>query len=123
LHGHLPFFTQFLEGGNLFPGWIKDCPLAYASNNAPGVRDVLGTIVLSVLSGHRRYCHSAALYGDQLAAGLFRLPKIISHDSLSRGLKKIDEDKAEPFPAGRPATPPQKERSGHPDPQATRTVK
>jgi hypothetical protein len=95
LHGHLPFFAQFLEVGNLFSGWVGDCPLAYASNNAPRIRDVLGTIVLSVLSGHRRYCHSAALYGDQVAAGLLGLSKIVSHDSLSRGLKKMDEGKAE----------------------------
>ena len=95
LHGHLPFFAQFLEAGNLFSDWIADCPLAYSSNNAPKIRDVLGTIVLSVLSGHKRYCHSATLYGDEIAAGLLGLSKIVSHDSLSRALKKMDEAEAE----------------------------
>jgi len=46
LHGHLPFFAQFMQVGNLFSGWVEDCPLAYSSNNAPKIKDVLGTIVL-----------------------------------------------------------------------------
>jgi len=95
LHGHLPFFAQFLETGNLFSDWVEDAPLAYASNNAPKPKDVLGTILLSVLSGHKRYCHSSALYGDQVAPALLGLSKIVSHDSLSRGLKKMDADLAE----------------------------
>jgi len=95
LHGHLPFFAQFMQVGTLFSDWVEDCPLAYSSNNAPKVKDVLGTILLSVLSGHSRYCHSSALYGDEVASGLLGLSKIVSHDSLSRGLKKMDADKAE----------------------------
>lgn len=95
LHGHLPFFAQFMQSGNLFSDWVEDCPLAYSSNNAPKVKDVLGTILLSVLSGHSRYCHSSALYGDEVAPGLLGLSKIVSHDSLSRGLKKMDADRAE----------------------------
>jgi len=44
LHGHLPFFAQFMQSGNLFSDWVKNCPLVYSSNNAPKVKDVLGTI-------------------------------------------------------------------------------
>ena len=95
LHGHLPFFAQFMQTGSLFSDWVGDCPLTYSSNNAPKVKDVLGTILLSVLSGHSRYCHSSALYGDEVASSLLGLSKIVSHDSLSRGLKKMDAEKAE----------------------------
>jgi len=49
LHGHLPFFAQFMQTGGLFSDWIEECPLSYSSNNAPKVRDVLGTILISVL--------------------------------------------------------------------------
>ena len=95
LHGHLPFFTQFLHAGTLFSDWIDDCPLAYTSNNAPRVRDVLGTALLSVLSGHSRYCHSGALYGDSVAAELLGMNQMVSHDSLLRAVKKMDEKEAE----------------------------
>ena len=95
LHGHLPFFAQFMQTGSLFSDWVEDCPLTYSSNNAPKVKDVLGTILLSVLSGHSRYCHSSALYGDEVASSFLGLSKIVSHDSLSRGLKKMDAEKAE----------------------------
>lgn len=95
LHGHLPFFTQFLHAGTLFSDWVDECPLGYKSNNAPSVRDVLGTAMLSVLSGHSRYCHSGALYGDSVAAELLGIRKMVSHDSLLRAVKKMDEKRAE----------------------------
>ena len=33
--GQLPFFIQYLKMGHLFEPWVDDCPLRYASNNAP----------------------------------------------------------------------------------------
>ena len=49
--GQLPFFIEFLKQGSLFDGWVADCPLHYTSPNAPQKRDVLGTVMLSVLAG------------------------------------------------------------------------
>ncbi|MBK3836093.1 hypothetical protein [Paraburkholderia aspalathi] len=46
----------------------KSCPLEYRSPNSPGKRDVLGTLVLAALAGHRRYAHVTALRGDAVAA-------------------------------------------------------
>ena len=55
--GQLPFFIEYLKQGGLFDGLVADCPLHYASPNAPSKRDVLGTVMLSVLAGHwRRRC-------------------------------------------------------------------
>ncbi|OVE82661.1 hypothetical protein BVY04_00330 [bacterium M21] len=93
LHGYLPYFSEYLLSGDLFSTWHIDCPLEYRSNNAPKVPDVLGTAVLSVLSGHTRFCHSAELYGDEVAAELLGINKVVSHDSLSRALGKMEEDK------------------------------
>ena len=62
--GQMPFFIEFLKTSGLFEEWVKDCPLAYTSPNAPQKRDVLGTILLSVLAGHWRYAHMSALRGD-----------------------------------------------------------
>src|SRR3981081_502386 len=53
--GQLPFFIEYLKQGGLFDGWVADCPLSLSSPNAPRKRDLLGTVLLSVLAGHRRY--------------------------------------------------------------------
>src|ERR671911_108959 len=53
--GHLPFFVEFLKQGGLFDNWVAACPLHYTSPNAPKKRDVLGTMVLSILAGHRSH--------------------------------------------------------------------
>ena len=53
--GQPPFFIDDLKQGGLFDRWVADCPLSFTSPNAPGKRDLLGTVLLSVLSGHRRY--------------------------------------------------------------------
>jgi len=50
----LPFFIQFLKLGCRFEPWVEDCPLVYHSPNAPSRLDVLGSLFLSVLSGHNR---------------------------------------------------------------------
>ena len=62
--GQLPFFIEYLKQGGLFEGWVADCPLLFTSPNAPRKRDVLGTLLLSVLAGHRRYAHVTALRCD-----------------------------------------------------------
>src|SRR6516165_11703909 len=63
--GQLPFFIEFLKQGSLFDGWVADCPLHYTSPNAPAKRDVLGTVVLSVLAGRWRYAHMTTLRPGQ----------------------------------------------------------
>src|SRR5690606_18800230 len=55
--GQLPFFIEFLKVGNLFNPWVEDCPLDSTSPNAPSKKDVLGTLLLSILAGHKRYAH------------------------------------------------------------------
>lgn len=93
-NGYLPYFAEYLHAGGLFDDWCRECPLEYSSNNAPKVPDVLGTAVLSILSGHKRYAHTATLFGDNVAAEILGLTKIASHDSMARGLAKMDEQKA-----------------------------
>ena len=46
--GQLPFFVDFLKKSGLFDAFVADCPLRYASPNAPKKRDVLGTTMLSM---------------------------------------------------------------------------
>jgi hypothetical protein len=89
--GQLPFFIQFLKVSGLFERWVAQCPLRYRSNNAPQKRDVLGSFLLSVLSGHNRYAHMTSLINDQVNSRLLGMRKVVSDDSARRGLKKIDE--------------------------------
>src|SRR5262245_13977906 len=56
-YGQIAYFIEFLKVSGRFDAWVADCPLGYTSGNAPLVRDVLGTLMLSILSGHKRYAH------------------------------------------------------------------
>jgi hypothetical protein len=87
--GQLTFFAEFLEVSGLFEHWVQTCPLAYTSGNAPRVRDVLGTWMLSILDGHCRYAHVAVLRGDAVAPALLDMHKIIGDESLRRALAHI----------------------------------
>jgi len=89
--GQMPFFAEYLKVSGLFETWVGDCPLRYTSPNAPAVRDVLGTLMLSVLAGHKRYAHIAALRGDDVLPGLLGMEKIVSEDSARRSFKAVDE--------------------------------
>ena len=89
--GQLPFFIQFLKLGNLFQPWVDDCPLHYFSNNAPKKVNVLGSFLLSILSGHTRYAHMTSLMADQVNAQLLGMTKVVSDDGARRALQKIDE--------------------------------
>ena len=89
--GQLPFFIEFLQVSGRFDPWVESCPLVLKSPNAPSKRDVLGTALLSILCGHRRYAHISALRGDNLNAPLLGMEGVVSEDSVRRNLGKIDE--------------------------------
>jgi hypothetical protein len=91
--GQLPFFFDFLKQGGLFDRWVEDCPQFLTSNNAPKKRDLLGTLMLSLLAGHRRYAHITALRCDPVNPPLLGMRKVLSEDAVRRGLAKIDEAK------------------------------
>src|ERR671910_870750 len=93
--GHLPFFIEFLKQGGLFDNWVAACPLHYTSPNAPKKRDVLGTMVLSILAGHWRYAHITAVRGDGVNPGLLGMERVVSEDAVRRALKKMPETDAE----------------------------
>ena len=89
--GQLPFFTEFLQVSGLFDPWVQSCPLVLTSPNAPSNRDVLGTAVLAVLSGHQRYAHISALRGDSVNPPLLGMSEVVSEDSVRASFIKLDE--------------------------------
>ena len=90
-HGQLVFFAEFLAATGVFERWVSSCPLEYRSGNAPDKRDVLGTLMLGLLAGHRRYAHITALRGDAVAAQALGMNKVVSEDALRRALERIEQ--------------------------------
>ena len=90
--GQLAFFAEFLKSAGVFDDWVGECPLSYTSPNAPTNRDILGTWMLSVLAGHKRYEHVTALRGDGVSPQVLGMRRIVSEDALRRALGRIDEE-------------------------------
>ena len=90
--GQLAFFVEFLQRTELFDHFIEKCPLVLTSPNAPSNRDILGTILLSVLAGHTRYAHMATVRTDKVNPPLLGMKKIVSDDSVRRALQKIPSE-------------------------------
>jgi hypothetical protein len=95
--GQLPFFIDYLKQAGLFDAWVADCPLSLTSPNAPSKRDLLGTVMVSVLAGHRRYAHITTLRCDAVNPPLLGMRKVVSEDSVRRGLATIGEAKGLPW--------------------------
>ena len=69
-------FAEYLKVSGRFDALLADCPLHYTSPNAPSKRDVLGTVLLSVLAGQWRYAHITALRGDGVNPSLLGMAKV-----------------------------------------------
>ena len=89
--GQMAFFIEFLTATGLFEKWVGDCPLEYKSPNGSSRRDILGTWLLSILSGHWRYAHVSTIGADGVNPGLLGMNAVVAEDTLRRGLKAIDE--------------------------------
>lgn len=91
-NGPLIYFIEFLNKSGLWKRWVETCPLRYSSPNAPGKEEILATILLSVLSGHRRYAHISGLRGDGTMAQMLGVEQLRSEDSVRRAFEKLDGD-------------------------------
>ena len=85
-NAQLTFFAEFLATTGIYDAWVDTCPLIYTSPNAPSKRDVLGTWLLAILAGHKRYAHITGLRGDTVSPQIMGTNKIISEDALRRSL-------------------------------------
>jgi hypothetical protein len=92
--GQLPFFIEFMKASGLYESFLADCPLCYTSPNAPNIKDVLGTIILSILAGHKRYSHVTTIRTDQVNPELLGMAAVASEDSVRRAFTLVDEKAA-----------------------------
>jgi hypothetical protein len=96
-HGQLVFFAEFLAVAGVFDRWVQGCPLRYSSPNASRTRDVLGTLMLGILAGSRRYAHIAGVRGDAVAAKALGLHGVVSEDTVRRALAAMRPEASEPW--------------------------
>ena len=96
-HGQIAFFAEFLATAGVFDRWVDACPLRYSSPNASRPRDVLGTLMLGILAGSKRYAHIAGVRGDAVAAQALGLKGLVSEDSVRRALKAMQLAATEPW--------------------------
>jgi hypothetical protein len=96
-HGQIVFFAEFLATAGVFDRWVDACPLRYSSPNASRARDVLGTLMLGILAGSKRYAHIAGIRGDAVAAQALGLKGLVSEDSVRRALKAMEPEASEPW--------------------------
>lgn len=82
--GPVTYFIEFLKANGLWQEWVKDCPLSYRSPNGPPKQDILGTILLSVLAGHKRYAHVTTIRSDSVTPGLLGMKRVRSEDAVRR---------------------------------------
>ena len=92
--GQLPFFIEFMKASGLYESFLADCPLCYTSPNAPNIKDILGTIILSILAGHKRYSHVTTIRTDQVNPELLGMVAVASEDSVRRAFTLVDEKAA-----------------------------
>ena len=85
--GPVTYFIEFLKANGLWQEWVKDCPLAYRSPNAPPKQDILGTILLSVLAGHKRYAHVTTIRSDSVLPALLGMKRVRSEDGVRRAFQ------------------------------------
>ena len=96
-HGQLVFFAEFLATAGVFDRWVQACPLHYSSPNASSARDVLGTLMLGILAGSKRYAHIAGVRGDAVAAKALGLHGMVSEDTVRRALAAMAPQASEPW--------------------------
>ena len=90
--GQMAFFIEFLMLTGLYAKWIETCPLSYPGPHSSKIADILGTLFLSALSGHKRYAHITTLRADGVMPELLGMCRTVSEDTVRRALSAIDED-------------------------------
>jgi hypothetical protein len=90
--GPAAYFIEFLKTNGLWESWVQDCPLHYTSPNAAPREDILGTVMLSVLAGHKRYAHITTVRSDSVLPQLLGMKRVRSEDAVRRAFQHGEEE-------------------------------
>ena len=88
-HGLGVFFLQFLHETGLWEAFCSRCPLMRTSPNAPSLATVLGSLLLTILSGANRYRHVESIRGDTVLPELLGMDRILSTDAMLRAVRAL----------------------------------
>lgn len=93
--GQFVFFAHFLKSCDLFQNWVTDCPIwTHIVREEPreqALRNLLGTYLLAVLSGNKRYSHVTCMRNDKVSANFLAMTKIYSEDTVRRAFRTNDK--------------------------------
>lgn len=67
------------------------------SNNAPEVRDLIVTVMVSMVNGATRFRHFDRLRGDTATTELFGVGRFMTCDSVRRNFASIPAEEALPW--------------------------
>ena len=84
VNAHAALLSQFAKAGGFFDRLVETCPMRLTSNNAPEVRDLIATVMVSMVNGATRFRHFDRLHGDAATAELFGVGRFMSCDSVRR---------------------------------------
>ena len=64
VNAHAALLSQFAKAGGFLDRLVETCPMRLTSNNAPEVRDLIATVMVSMINGATRFRHFDRLRGD-----------------------------------------------------------
>ena len=88
VNAHAAFLSQFAKAGGFFDRLVETCPMRLTSNNAPEVRDLIATVMVSMVNGATRFRHFDRLHGDAATAELFGVGRFMSCDTRCGGTSR-----------------------------------
>ena len=78
--GQVPFLLEFLNTANLFPLWVRECPLTYHSPYALQTVNVLGTVLPSISLWASSVCAHTTIRTDGVNPVLLGMSKVCCED-------------------------------------------
>ena len=97
VNAHAALLSQFAKAGGFLDRLVETCPMRLMSNNAPEVRDLIATVMVSMVNGATRFRHFDRLRGDTATAELFGVGRFMSCDSVRRNFASIPAEEALPW--------------------------
>ncbi len=97
VNAHAALLSQFARAGGFLDHLVETCPMRLRSNNAPEVRDLVATVIVSMVNGATRFRHIDRLHGDSATAELFGVGRFMSCDSVRRNFASMPEGDALPW--------------------------
>ncbi len=97
VNAHAAFLSHFAKAGGFFGRLVEPCPMRLTSDNAPPVRDLLATVLVSIVNGATRFRHLERLHGDTATAALFGVGRFISCDSVRRNFASMPAGESRPW--------------------------